>query len=112
MVHQELINYFQEGKRRGFTIDRLKQELIKNGFNEKDVNIAAGFVDGVQQTPQTSQIQPVKPVQPVQQRRNFQSSPKIKPVHPRPYRQDVTILPASEEKEESHKGMIILLVTI
>ena len=64
MVSQDIVNYLKEGQRRGFTIDRLKKELLNNGFDQNAVNEAAGLVQRpVQKVPQ----QVARPVQQQQQ---------------------------------------------
>src|SRR3989344_1612487 len=40
MVNADILNYLKEGKKRGFTLNILKQKLIEGGFDEKDVNEA------------------------------------------------------------------------
>lgn len=40
MVNEDILRYFREGIRRGFTISRLRSELIKNKFSEKEVDEA------------------------------------------------------------------------
>ena len=40
MVNQDIVNYLREGQNRGFTIARLKQELVRNNFNPEDVDMA------------------------------------------------------------------------
>lgn len=48
MVHQDIVRYFREGKLKGFTNERLKAELLKNGFNIADIDEAIGVVEGNQ----------------------------------------------------------------
>ncbi len=44
MVSQKVVNYLQKGKKRGFSYQRLKQELLKSGFKEKTVNDAVNYL--------------------------------------------------------------------
>jgi len=45
MVHQGILNYLKEGKRRGFSFELLKQKLIEGGFQEEDVKEAIDFLE-------------------------------------------------------------------
>lgn len=40
MVRQDVVSYFQEGIRRGFSPERLKAELLQNNFSYLDVDTA------------------------------------------------------------------------
>ncbi len=44
MVSQKVVNYLQKGKKKGFSYQRLKQELLKSGFKEKTVNDAVNYL--------------------------------------------------------------------
>lgn len=45
MVHQGILNYLKEGKRRGFSFELLKQKLADGGFHESDINEAVSFLE-------------------------------------------------------------------
>lgn len=40
MIDQGVVNFIKEGKRRGFSVNLLKQKLLERGFNERDVDEA------------------------------------------------------------------------
>jgi hypothetical protein len=40
MVNQDIVKYLEEGKKRGFSIQILKQKLLEGGFQEKDIDDA------------------------------------------------------------------------
>lgn len=40
MVNQDIVNYLEEGKRRGFSVQLLKKKLVEGGFQEKDIDEA------------------------------------------------------------------------
>jgi|SRR3989344_652330 len=40
MVTKALVNYFIEGKKKGFTTDQLKSSLLDQGYNSLDINDA------------------------------------------------------------------------
>lgn len=44
MVSQKVISYLQKGKKRGFSYQRLKQELLKSGFKEKTIDDAINYL--------------------------------------------------------------------
>lgn len=44
MANSDIVRYLDEGLKRGFSIDVLKNELIENGFLEKDIDEAEIFV--------------------------------------------------------------------
>ena len=45
MVNQDIINYLQEGKRRGFAISLLKEKLRGGGFSEGEINEAIRLIE-------------------------------------------------------------------
>lgn len=46
MVNKSIVDYLKKGKNRGFTYQRLKQELVKNKFNSKEIDEAIAFLGG------------------------------------------------------------------
>lgn len=49
MTDKEILNYLQEGVKRGFSVQLLKQKLIEGGFAEKDINEALLEMSGIKQ---------------------------------------------------------------
>jgi hypothetical protein len=60
MVNQELVDYVKEGKNRGFAVSRLKQELLKGGFDAKSIDEAISVAEG-KTTPSSEKVAPAKP---------------------------------------------------
>lgn len=52
MVNQDIVRYLEEGKRRGFSVQLLKQKLIEGGFAEADVDEAIMAIGGGQRQPE------------------------------------------------------------
>jgi len=129
-MSQEIINYLREGKRRGFTLDRLKQELLQHGFDGKIIDESIAVVEGrrvmnsvkpevqipviqkqVQAQPMQIQTQPLyQTVSPIQSHQVSsmpygESSPKM-------VDHSKLLNPEFGEKKKGHKGLIIFLVII
>lgn len=51
MANQDIVNYLKEGVSRGFSVERLKEELLKNNFPEKDVDEAIKAMNPVKPLP-------------------------------------------------------------
>ena len=110
MASQEIVNYIREGKRRGFTVGRLKEELIKHGFDEKIVDDAVNIVEGIQRVSLNNNYQQVqnnvKPADPyemsiIPKERKVQQDEKTDSNYSR--------FPVSEKEKKSHVGLIIFL---
>ena len=89
MVNQGLVNYLKEGKRRGFTVARLKQELVKGGFSSREIDDAINSVSGETIKPKVTPVVQQTPKFPIQ----TQQAPVVK-------------------EKSSGKGWIIFLVIL
>lgn len=61
MVNREIVGYVTEGRRRGFSVEILKRELLKSGFDAKDVEEAITEYNKSVQTKPPTQSVPVAP---------------------------------------------------
>ncbi len=61
MVSQKVVNYLQKGKKRGFSYQRLKQELLKGGFKEKTVDDAVNYLKQGKTSEAKKKTTPKKP---------------------------------------------------
>lgn len=59
MVHAAIVNYLQEGKRRGFSLYLLKKKLLEGGFVEKDIDEAIDLVEKESATQVPPPVQPL-----------------------------------------------------
>ncbi len=61
MANQKLVDYIKEGKKRGFSLEILKNKLTEGGFVEDDVNEAAAEVgkSGLPELPKKTMETPV-----------------------------------------------------
>ena len=66
MVNQGLVDYLKEGKRRGFTVARLKQELIKGGFNFDEIDNAVDYISEETIKPKITPVIRQTPTFPIQ----------------------------------------------
>ena len=130
MVNKEIIIYLKEGKRRGFTFERLKQELLKNGFNPVDVDEAARIVEENQQSNGnnfkmsslkekstgnfqnnfTQSSNSFQNNQVLRQPTNFEFSELKQESQPNIIKDHSKLL--NQDEEKSNKGMIITLIII
>jgi hypothetical protein len=121
-MNQEIVKYLQEGKRRGFTIDRLKQELLKNGFDAKLVDESIAIVEG-RGMPQTAPLNQMNSQQQMQtkqmhhvsapiQSHQVSSQPVSQQTQPNIVKDHSKLLNSQTEERKSHKGLIITLVII
>lgn len=76
MANQDIVNYLKEGKKRGFSLQILKQKLLEGGFEDKEIDLAISELNRLEmastsrpQVPsQSSQSQQItKPIQPPSQ---------------------------------------------
>ena len=130
MVNKEIVNYLREGKRRGFTIERLKQELLKNGFNPSDVDEAVKIVEENQRSNVNNKNIPVANQQStgnfqnnftqssnsfqnnqiLRQPTNFEFSELKQASQPNIIKDHSKLL--NQDEEKSNKGTIIVLIII
>lgn len=64
MVNQGILNYLKEGKRRGFSVELLKQKLLDGGFQKTDINEAINFLQIEIPKRETKTISAYTPAQP------------------------------------------------
>ena|SRR3989344_744680 len=79
MVNQDIVRYLREGVNRGFNISLLRQELLRGGFNARDVDEAIAI------------IRPSKPVQ--------------KPVQNKPQKQIQTSSDVKNDEKDNEKSI-------
>lgn len=98
MVNQSIVNYLKEGKKRGFSVDRLRKELVGHGFDVKEVDEAIMSLDNLPKTQNNINIQMQKPVQIVKPANSITNSNKTEQVELK-----------TNQKKKSGKGLIIFL---
>ena len=62
MVNQDIVNYLKEGKKRGFSLQILKQKLLEGGFEDKEINFAISEINRLEVASKPLQMQTPKPV--------------------------------------------------
>ncbi len=80
MVNQDVLNYLNEGKKRGFSLQLLKQKLLEGGFEEREINDAIAEINKAGAPTQSSPAQKPIQSQPTQSKPVSQSSMTEKPI--------------------------------
>lgn len=60
MVNQDIVNYLRSGTEKGFTIERLKSELLRGGFREKEIDFAIKSLGPVKAKKEEKHEEPAK----------------------------------------------------
>jgi len=58
MVDENIVKYIKEGKRRGFSVNLLKQKLAQGGFDKREVDKAMAMMDGGTNLPKQRVMKP------------------------------------------------------
>lgn len=74
MVNQDIFNYLKEGRKRGFSMNLLKQKLLEGGFDEREVNEAAGELDKQMPSQQPAMNMPGQPSNSVQVKKGIEGN--------------------------------------
>jgi len=79
MVNKDVFNYIKEGKKRGFSVQLLKQKLLEGGFEDKEISEAIAELNKIEST----NLQTASAQQPTQQKTpQYNSSPVVSQTKP------------------------------
>ena len=92
MANQKLVDYLKQYSNNGYSIEQLKHHLISSGYNQNDVNEAAGEVE------KSISMPPIEP-----------AFPQIAPATKAP---TAPAFAAQPPKSSSHGGLIVLVVVL